>query len=144
MVRTLLLGGALVVLCAAGAAADDAAKEDLDKFQGEWQMVSSTRDGKELPAEDVEKMTRVVKGDSYRVLREGKEVVKGTITVDPSKKPKTVDAAREGTDQPALGIYEFDGDKQKICFALPGKDRPTEFSAKEGSGRILTVWKRKK
>jgi hypothetical protein len=41
-----------------------------------------------------------------------------------------------------FGIYEIDGDKVKFCFAAPGGDRPAEFSSKEGSNRILSVWKR--
>jgi hypothetical protein len=43
-----------------------------------------------------------------------------------------------------LGIYVLDGDKVKFCFAAPGKDRPTEFTAKEGSEFTLSEWKRDK
>jgi hypothetical protein len=43
-----------------------------------------------------------------------------------------------------LGIYELDGDTMKTCLAAPGKERPTEFSSKEGSGRMSYVWKREK
>ena len=38
-----------------------------------------------------------------------------------------------------LGIYELDGDMVKFCFAAPGEDRPTKFTAKEGSGRTLSI-----
>jgi hypothetical protein len=44
----------------------------------------------------------------------------------------------------ALGIYELSGDTYKLCYAPPGKDRPKEFSAKEGTGYTLSVWQRKK
>ena len=43
-----------------------------------------------------------------------------------------------------LGIYEFDGDTVRFCFGSPGKDRPSEFAAKEGSGNTLSVWRRDK
>jgi hypothetical protein len=43
-----------------------------------------------------------------------------------------------------LGIYELDGDTVKFCFGGPGKERPTEFTTKEGSMRTLSVWKRDK
>jgi uncharacterized protein (TIGR03067 family) len=127
------------------AAPGDAAKEELDKFQGEWVLASGERDGKETPAEDAQKMLRVVKGDQYTLLRDGKEVAKGTLKLDPTKKPKTIDVLRaaEGS-KPMLGIYELEGDTQRVCFGAPGKDRPTEFSAKAGSGNLLSVWKRKK
>ena len=41
-----------------------------------------------------------------------------------------------------LGIYEFDGKTQKVCFAPVGKERPAEFSSKAGTQHVLTVWKR--
>ena len=89
-------------------------------------------------------LTRVIKGDQYTLLREGKEVFKGTIKVDPSKSPKAIDAKQVSSDKAALGIYQLDGDTQKICLASPGRARPTEFSSEQGSGQTLTVWKRKK
>ena len=35
-------------------------------------------------------------------------------------------------------------DELRTCDAMPGKDRPTEFSSKEGSGWILGTYKRAK
>jgi uncharacterized protein (TIGR03067 family) len=67
--------------------------------------------------------------------------------LDPTKKPKAIDAVRsEGMDKgkPMLGIYELEGESQKVCFAPVGKERPTEFSSAAGSGHVLTVWKRAK
>ena len=43
-----------------------------------------------------------------------------------------------------LSIYEIEGDTLKICSVEPGKDRPTEFSSKPGSGHFLRVFKREK
>jgi uncharacterized protein (TIGR03067 family) len=66
--------------------------------------------------------------------------------IDPSKKPKHSDATFTEGELTAktLGIYEVDGDNMKICYGLPGKDRPTEFSSKPGSGQVLIVYKRDK
>jgi uncharacterized protein (TIGR03067 family) len=129
-----------------GADATDA-KKDLDKMQGDWVLVSSERDGKPAPEDQVKAMKRTVKDDTYTVTLDGKPLVKGTFKVDPSKKPATIDALRsegEDKDKPMLGIYEFDGDTYKVCFAPPGKDRPTEFASKPGSGHVFSVWKREK
>jgi len=72
---------------------------------------------------------------------------KGIIKVYPSKTPKWMDS-KATTDtakgEISLGIYEITADDYKVCFAPPGKKRPTEFASKAGSGIILQVWKREK
>ena len=78
---------------------------------------------------------------------DGKEVWKGTSTIDPMSQPKTIDfVPTEGANagQTYLGIYQIEGDARKVCFAPPGKDRPTEFASKPGSGHILVAFEREK
>jgi hypothetical protein len=53
------------------------------------------------------------------------------------------DTAKDKT-KPTLGIYAFDGDRLKMCFAAPGKERPTDFGSKKGSGQQFSVWEREK
>src|SRR5438045_3187302 len=48
---------ALIIVSLAMSASDDPGKSDLARFQGDWQMKSAVRDGKELPAEDARKIT---------------------------------------------------------------------------------------
>jgi uncharacterized protein (TIGR03067 family) len=142
----------LAVLVAVGllAAADnpqDAAKKDLAKLQGEWSMVSAERDGQALSADIVESAKRIVKGDEVTILLGGQVFFKAKVTLDPSKKPRAIDytlteGENEGKKQ--LGIYEIEGDTVKFCSAAPGTERPTDFTAKEGSNRTLSVWKRDK
>ena len=43
-----------------------------------------------------------------------------------------------------LGIYEIEGDTQKVCFAPPEKERPTKFESESGSGLMLITSKRAK
>ncbi|HSU57087.1 MAG TPA: hypothetical protein VLT36_23805 [Candidatus Dormibacteraeota bacterium] len=43
-----------------------------------------------------------------------------------------------------LGIYEFEGDTFKSCFADAGSERPKEFKSEAGDERTLTVWRRVK
>ena len=129
------------------AADDDANKKDMEKLQGDWAAFSMVRDGMSIPRDDAQAFFRSVKGDKYTVFRYDEAVNKWSFTIDATMKPKTMDVTPEGTDDKAkasLGIYEFDGDKLKVCFAMPGKDRPTEFASKEGSGHALTVWEREK
>jgi len=76
-----------------------------------------------------------------------KRVMKAKFKIDPIKKPKTIDyTVTDGPEKgkTVLGIYELDGDTVKFCFSAPDKERPSEFTAKEGSGRTLSLWKRNK
>ncbi len=44
-----------------------------------------------------------------------------------------------------LGIYKFDGEVVTVCLAEAGsKTRPTDFTAEEGSKRLLIVMKKVK
>jgi len=70
---------------------------------------------------------------------------KAKVTIDPTKTPKTIDyEMKEGVNagKTQLGIYEFEGDKFRSCFAAPGADRPKEF--KGGEKLTLSEWKPKK
>jgi uncharacterized protein (TIGR03067 family) len=126
--------------------AEDANDKDLAKMQGDWVVVSMVRDGEKIPDDDAQVYFRTVKGREYTVSRFSKVAGRGTITIDATKRPRTIDAlpANAPNGKPLLGIYEFEGDRFKVCFAPPGKDRPTDFSASEGSGHTLTVWEPEK
>ncbi len=145
MRATPLLAGALDLLLTLSAAAADAPTE-LEKFTGTWLAVSITNDGKETNRDDVKKVVLVVDGAKYTLLGTT-GLVKGTHKLDASKTPKTIDATRSvGADKGKTikGIYELSGASFKVCLAAPGKDRPTSFDAKEGSGNRLLVFKRSK
>ena len=146
MTRTLLLFTAMVLIAAA-APKDDATATDLKKMQGDWVVVSMVRDGMKIPDDDAQALFRNVKGDQYTVMRYSKTAGKGTFKIDATKKPKTIDSTPAGPPEKVkavLGIYEFDGDKLKVCNALPGKDRPADFEAKEDSGLTLIIWQKEK
>jgi uncharacterized protein (TIGR03067 family) len=139
----------LVLAFASGAEGpnEDAAAKDLKRMEGDWVVVSMEVDGMKVPDEDAMAYFRSVKGDQYTVSRYRKVAGKGTIKLDVTKKPRAIDAlpgGAGGEGKSLLGIYEFDGNKLKLCFARPGAARPTEFSSKEGSGHNLTVWQREK
>ena len=135
-------------LLSAADARTDASKKDLEALQGDWVMVSCERDGIKMSAEEVKTYRRTVQKNKYTVVIAGEDGVQklnGTITLDPTKTPKTIDAVR--TEGPSKGkamrgIYAFAGDKQNVCFAPVGKERPTDFISKAGTGHVLTVWKR--
>ena len=126
---------------------DQAVKKDLALLQGEWTMVSGSADGQPMPEEMRKQMKRICKGDEATTTMAGTVFIKAKITLDPSKKPKTIDyqmtdGFTKGKKQ--LGIYEVDGDTFKACFGKPDAERPTDFTSKPGDGRTLSVWKREK
>jgi len=136
----------VLVLVSIGTAEQDAKKE-MEKLEGEWSMISGEASGHSLPKDAIKSGKRVAKDGETTITISGKVYFKAKVTIDPTKKPKVIDyKMTEGPTKGKthLGIYELDGDTIKFCFAAPGKERPTEFTAKEGSGRTLSVWKRVK
>jgi uncharacterized protein (TIGR03067 family) len=144
--RMLVSFAAATLLLGADAPAD-AVKKDMMLLEGEWSMVSGERDGQKLPEELVKTGKRSSKDGETSVTLNDMVIMKAKFTVDPSKKPKEIDyTITDGAEKGKmrLGIYEIDGDTVKFCFGAPGDKRPTDFTAKEGSDRTLSVWKRNK
>jgi uncharacterized protein (TIGR03067 family) len=144
------MGTKLLVVLASGlllgADGADQAKADKEKLQGKWLVTSGVMDGIEIPKDQI-KGDLVFKDNTYTYTVGDTESGGGTFKLDPSKKPKVMDSVP--SDGPVKGqiieeIYEIDGDNLKICLALPGSKRPTEFKAPEGSGRWLFTYKRMK
>ena len=138
---------ALAAVSPSWAEENQAVKKDLALLQGEWIMVSGSADGQPMPDQMRKQMRRICKGDETTTTMAGQLFFKAKITLDPSKKPKTIDY--DMTDGPTkgkkqLGIYQVEGDVFKSCFAKPNAERPTDFTSKPGDGRTLSVWKREK
>lgn len=140
---TLVLGMSLLPFAVMD---EEANKKDLTKMQGDWAAVSMIRDGQRIPDDDAQALFRTVKDDTYAVTRFRKPAGKGTFKIDASKSPRRIDAmpAMPAGAKPLLGIYEWNGEKLRQCLAPPGKDRPREFGAAEGSGHTEIVWEREK
>lgn len=124
--------------------ADDAFADELKKFDGTWQLVSATKDGKETPEETVKKIRVIIKDGKHTVQFGDETIAKEiAVTIDPKKNPKTtVDMLPDG--KTIKGIYKLEGDMLTSCVAEIGKDHPKEFAAKPGTGHTLRVFKRVK
>jgi uncharacterized protein (TIGR03067 family) len=147
-----LVIGWLVAAVALVAAADtpeqQAVKQDRQKYEGLWRAVALEVNGSKAAAQDAEKITVANHADeTWAVMTDGKAFWKGSSTLHPTTKPKGIDfVPTEGTNvgQTYLGIYEIDGNTRRLCFAPPGKARPTEFASPPGSGHVLVVFRREK
>ena len=119
---------------------------DLKKMQGTWQGAILEIGGN--PAKEEEKKIQVklvVAGDKYTIFVEDTKISAGTMKLDESKKPKTIDAkASEGEfkDKVQLGIYQFEGEDFKVVFGEPGKDRPKEFKTRPKSEEVMVSYRR--
>jgi len=145
--NALLIGLAAFVVSQAWAEDSEATKKEMAQLQGEWSMMSGSVNGQPMPDEMRKQMKRVCKGDEAITTMGAMVYLKAKISIDPSKKPKTIDyqitgGATKGKTQ--LGIYELDGDTFRSCFSAPGVLRPADFTTKPGDQRTLTVWKREK
>jgi len=142
--RCLLIVG-VALLLAAGDAGEDVKKE-LAKFGGTWRIVSLETEQGKIGEDALKDFRLIIEGDKFTAKEQSGEV-HGTFKVDPAKKPKTIDIImKDGPmkDTTMLGIYELDGDTYKLCGDMQGKNRPTEFAVKPGSGYVLEVLKREK
>ena len=116
----------------------------LAALQGEWAMVFASRDGQPLSAEFVATGRRVVRGRTVTEFFRGQAFMQGTLTADDSQAPMTLDVlltSPPGRGRRLLGLYEFDGDRLRICVGAPGRDRPAGFEAALGSDHTLTLWR---
>src|SRR5262249_46661075 len=123
MNRMFLLLPLVALLVAAEPAKDDAVAQDLAKLKGEWVMESLQMDGQKASDEVLKAYRRTIDGKDYTVtITRGDDVqkVKGTMTLDPTKKPKTIDVVtkdQQGNEITIHGIYELNDDMQKLCLA---------------------------
>lgn len=149
--RVLLVTAAFLAMTAFATGcdtADEAIQRDRKEIAGTWRIIELEINGNKAKEEDAKKLTVVNQADgTWTLLSDGEKVSKGTSTIDPSKKPKTIDftpteGSSVGNTYP--GIYELGERTRRMCFAPPDKPRPTEFSAPADSNHILIKFERVK
>jgi uncharacterized protein (TIGR03067 family) len=138
---------AVGLLVGAGAPAGEG-KKDKAALQGAWKVVTVEERGRSK--EDNEGHEVVFKGDEFTLKRGDQTIIKATIKLDPTKKPKQIDLKitedfrNKHVGETAEGIYELEKDQLKVCIVEPGSGgaRPTEFTAPEGTKQVVVTLKR--
>ena len=144
----------LLMICVAGAiliagTGDPTTKAEIEKMQGTWLVVKQVADGrdasqKELADADIK---LIVKDLSYTVIFGGKKLTEGKLNVVASKSPTQLDAT--DSDGPLKGqarpaIYKFENNLWIVNFGKAGQVRPTDFTSKEGSNRLMLTYQKVK
>jgi len=123
-----------------------AIQSELKRFEATWHFVSIEIEGRPVPEEAFKEDTLVLKGKQFSSTIQGK-TTNGVFKIDPTVTPKAIEITLTdppGKDKTMKGIYEMEGDTQKICMAAPGKARPTEFVSKPDGSQIIQVLKKEK
>jgi uncharacterized protein (TIGR03067 family) len=126
----------------AGEAGDKAVQAELKKLQGTWTYTASELAGKPVPEEFIKGGTLTIKGNKYTARLMGMVVDEGTIKIDPTKTPRTIDKiSSKLKDFKMYGIYRLSGKELRVCEN--GEKRPTAFDSKAGALTGLHTLKRK-
>jgi uncharacterized protein (TIGR03067 family) len=131
-----------------GPARKDAAA-DTARLRGTWRCASAVVNGKALPEASVKKLKLTLTPERYKTERADEVLFDSTYRLDAKHTPRHIDMVGtegEATGKVAPGIYSVskDGKRQvlKICYVMPGGERPTAFESGVGSHAFFITWER--
>jgi uncharacterized protein (TIGR03067 family) len=120
--------------------------DDLKAMEGKWKVESAEIGGKATDAPELKELIVTITGDRYEVIvNDGTD--RGSLKLDETGTLKAMDVTdTEGLDAGKVtkAIYELKGDTLRVCYAMNGGERPTEFATKEGSALLLITYRRDK
>ncbi|MCC7086782.1 MAG: TIGR03067 domain-containing protein [Pirellulales bacterium] len=127
------------------AARADLGLNDFRQMQGAWTLMYSEQNGAQL-LYDVSGLGKLlVSGDRYLLSPQCPGAASGRFALNASRQPRQIDfvpLVGSNAGQLFQGIYELNGDTQRVCFAPPGQPRPISFFTMPGTGQISYVWLR--
>jgi uncharacterized protein (TIGR03067 family) len=122
---------------------NSASADSLQKLAGKWVPVEATFNGESVSRETLDTVMLTIDGEKY-TSRRGERLEEGTITIDASKTPSTLDMSRKrsnGEIRTMPAIYEFQGEKLRVCYAYgENTTRPTAFKSEPDSSTVLVTY----
>ena len=119
--------------------------EGEDDLKGEWEVISFTGDGEEIP-KDKSPIAKLVFDKTKLTMTGDQKPKEFSYKLNASKKPKQMDLTPLSgpfKDKTTLAIYELSGDTLKLCvYNKESKERPAEFKSEKGSSLGLLILKR--
>ena len=118
-------------------------KKEKPKLQGTWRAVNGERDGKAISTDMIDAVNFRLRFDGERVtvqMQATKETKATDMEGAYSLKPGMLDLTDAIDGKTMLCVYRWEANKFKLCGSP--KERPTDFSTKQGSERMLFVLKR--
>ncbi len=139
-VRTLCLFGLIVCAIPVTTFANDA---ELDRFQGQWEVIELVEDGNVIPHNAIEDWLpsggrlEIVDNAIISVSHHDQKKEVKVFSIDAAEYPKGIEI-RTRDKREVWGIYRFDDDRLIICLVdHEDGSRPDSFSARAGSKRML-------
>jgi len=117
----------------------------MKKLQGDWLPVSLVTNGTPLQSAFLAYGSRTQNGNETRVVFGGQTMVHALMRLDESVSPVAIDYLNigKGPRVVSFGILDLVGADMRVCMAKAGDPRPSEFSCEAGSGRTLSVWRKR-
>ncbi len=122
---------------------------DHQAMAGTWQVISIDANGTLDDSENVRRIMVINEpnGD-WALVMNGDTVARGTSFVDEETNPKTVDLTitetKDGNNvgRTYPGIYELGEKTRRVCLAMDGGERPTQFFSAAASGHVLVTYEK--
>jgi uncharacterized protein (TIGR03067 family) len=130
----------LVSTFGCNALTSNANQNELTRLQGTWDAVMYEESDKMASGNGGLRIT--IAGNRFAVSLNDRTTVEGTLRIDASTSPKTIDFIDD--KHVGTGIYQFYGDELKICYDPVGAVRPKRFEVTPESAMHLLVLTRGK
>jgi len=114
-------------------------------IEGVWSCVEAFNNGSQLPAEKASQLRLTLTDKQFKTQLGEQVLFDSTYKLDVTKSPAHIEMLGNEGDlkgKPALGVIQLESGVLKLCYVMPGGERPKAFESLPGSMATLTVWKK--